>query len=37
MMRLGRMIAEDTPDGIMRSTGASNLEDAFLLKSRRAV
>jgi ABC-2 type transport system ATP-binding protein len=36
MMRLGRLIAEDTPEGIMQSTGASNLEDAFLHKSRRA-
>lgn len=36
MMRLGRMIAEDTPEGLMASTGASNLEDAFLRKAREA-
>ncbi len=34
MMRLGRLIAEDTPDGLMASTGTNNLEDAFLSKAR---
>ena len=36
MMRLGRMIAEDTPDGLRASTGAASLEDAFLNKAREA-
>ena len=36
MMRLGRMIAEDTPDGLMASTGVTSLEDAFLSKAREA-
>jgi len=35
MMRLGRMIAEDTPEELMASTGALNLEEAFLQRSRR--
>ena len=34
MMRLGRMIAEDTPRGLMESTGKTNLEDVFLHKAR---
>lgn len=34
MMRLGRMIAEDTPEGLTESTETDNLEDAFLRKAR---
>ncbi|UCE46169.1 MAG: ABC transporter ATP-binding protein [Methanobacteriota archaeon] len=34
MMRLGRMIAEDTPRGLMESTGETHLEDVFLHKAR---
>ena len=34
MMRLGRLIAEDAPNGLMDATGAGNLEDAFLAKAR---
>jgi ABC-2 type transport system ATP-binding protein len=34
MVRAGRTIAEDTPDGIMSLTGAKTLEEAFLIIAR---
>jgi hypothetical protein len=35
-MRQGKLIAEDTPEAIMRDVGVDNLEDAFLkLASRK--
>ena len=37
MMRLGRMIAEDTPRSLMASAGASSLEDAFLIHTKEGV
>ena len=36
MMRLGRMIAEDTPRSLMASAGTSSLEDAFLIHTKEA-
>lgn len=36
MMRLGEMIAEGTPDSLMRAAGATTLEDAFLANAREA-
>jgi ABC-2 type transport system ATP-binding protein len=35
MMRQGHLIAEGTPEELMRATGASNLEDAFMTYARR--
>lgn len=34
MMRLGKMIAEGTPDSLMKAAGATTLEDAFLANAR---
>lgn len=30
LMREGRLVADDTPEGLLASTGAANVEDAFL-------
>lgn len=35
MMRNGELIAEGTPESLMRRTGVDNLEDAFLAHARR--
>lgn len=37
LLRAGRLIAEDAPDALMRSTGTENLEDAFLRLAGRSV
>ncbi len=34
MMRLGEMIAEGTPDSLMKTAGATTLEDAFLANAK---
>ena len=36
LMRRGKLIAEDTPEAIMRGAGVDNLEDAFLKLASRA-
>ena len=36
MMRLGEMIAEGTPDSLMKAAGATTLEDAFLANAKEA-
>ncbi|MCJ7489522.1 MAG: ABC transporter ATP-binding protein [Thermoplasmata archaeon] len=36
MMRLGEMIAESTPDALMKAAGATTLEDAFLANAKEA-
>ena len=36
MMRLGEMIAEGTPDSLMKTAGATTLEDAFLANAKEA-
>jgi len=36
MMRLGVMIAEGTPDSLMKMAGATTLEDAFLANAKEA-
>jgi len=36
MMRLGKMIAEGTPDSLMRAARATTLEDAFLANAKEA-
>jgi ABC-2 type transport system ATP-binding protein len=30
LMRAGRLVADDSPDGLLRSTGAADVEGAFL-------
>ena len=35
LMREGRLIADDTPDGLLRSTGTTDIEHAFLTVVRR--
>jgi ABC-2 type transport system ATP-binding protein len=30
LMREGRFVADDSPDGLLRSTGAADVEGAFL-------
>lgn len=35
LLRQGRLIAQGSPDGITRSVGARDLEDAFLMLARR--
>ena len=35
MMHKGRLIAEGTPDQLLRDSGSENLEDAFLVFIRR--
>ena len=30
LMREGRLVADDSPDGLLRSTGAADVEGAFL-------
>jgi ABC-type multidrug transport system ATPase subunit len=37
MMRMGKLIAEGTPEELMASVSASNLEGAFLHYSKGAV
>lgn len=36
MMRLGRLIAEDTPTDLLGSTGAATLEEAFIARAQGA-
>ena len=36
MMRLGKMIAEGTPDALMKAAGTTTLEDAFLANAKEA-
>jgi ABC-2 type transport system ATP-binding protein len=36
LMRRGKLIAEDTPEAVMRGAGVDNLEDAFLKLASRA-